>query len=386
MSTVVIEAGPVTVRGPGTVAADRAATAVECIDDPIALIDDQPVAVDVLWTELIGAAGGAQADALILVCPTWWTTDQLALIRNAGAEHCADSVVLQRMQALRAGSGHPSAAVVEIADDVVVVARPGTDPVCVARCDDTGVVDTVLRLLDGADAVIVDAPGEVARGAALGREVTTRLRGLGVAVSTADAALLDAVGLRRATAAVPPAGPDAPVRRRPVLVAAALILAALCAGAALATGHRPGAGESSTPLVEGRVEMRVPAGWAVQRVTGGPGSARVQVVSPSDPDVVLHLTQSDAPAGESAGRLGDALRRALDEEPAGVFVDFNPGDRIAGRDVASYRELRADREVRWAVLLDGPVRIAIGCQSAPGRAETVAQPCRAAVESAHAVR
>ncbi|MFV8170667.1 hypothetical protein [Mycolicibacterium peregrinum] len=45
MTSAVIEVGPVTVRGPGPLAADVAAIAVAGIDDEIALIEDEPVAV-----------------------------------------------------------------------------------------------------------------------------------------------------------------------------------------------------------------------------------------------------------------------------------------------------------------------------------------------------
>ena len=48
----------------------------------------------------------------------------------------------------------------------------------------------------------------------------------------------------------------------------------------------------TTFLVEGRVALTVPATWPTQRVIAGPGSARVQVTSPSDPEVALHVTQS----------------------------------------------------------------------------------------------
>ena len=130
--------------------------------------------------------------------------------------------------------------------------------------------------------------------------------------------------------------------------------------------------------------LTVPANWPTQRVIAGPGSARVQVTSPSDPEVALHVTQSPTP-GETLAGAADRLRRAIDAEPAGVFVDFNPAGVSAGRPAVTYREVRAAHDVRWTVLLDGPVRISVGCQSRPGAEDAVRDACDQAVRSAHAI-
>ena len=45
MTECVVEVGPGTVRGPCDVAQNLVSTALECIDDEIALLDEQPVAV-----------------------------------------------------------------------------------------------------------------------------------------------------------------------------------------------------------------------------------------------------------------------------------------------------------------------------------------------------
>jgi type VII secretion-associated protein (TIGR03931 family) len=127
--------------------------------------------------------------------------------------------------------------------------------------------------------------------------------------------------------------------------------------------------------------MQVPADWNVRRVTSGPGSARVEVVSVADPNIVIHLTQSPIDTAGSQA-VADTLRRALDEQPAGVFTDFNPADRIAERPVVSYREVRGGREIGWAVFVDKTVRIAIGCQGPIGRGRAQ---CEAAIRTAHAV-
>lgn len=140
----------------------------------------------------------------------------------------------------------------------------------------------------------------------------------------------------------------------------------------------------TTLLVEGRVALTIPADWSTQRVVSGPGSARVQVTSPADPEVALHVTQSPVP-GETLPGTAQRLKRAIDASPAGVFVDFNPSDIRAGRPAVTYREVRAGHQVRWTILLDGAVRISVGCQSGPGHEDLLREVCAQAVRSVHAV-
>ena len=98
----------------------------------------------------------------------------------------------------------------------------------------------------------------------------------------------------------------------------------------------------------------------------------------------MHVTQSRI-AGETLSRTAERLKRAIDAEPAGVFVDFNPYGSSAGRAAVTYREIRAGHQVRWTVLLDGMVRISLGCQSRPGAEDAVLEVCEQAVRSAHAI-
>ncbi len=84
-----------------------------------------------------------------------------------------------------------------------------------------------------------------------------------------------------------------------------------------------------TLLVEGRVAVKVPAQWAVRRITSGPGSARVQVTAPDDATAVL-ITQSQVRKGESLSATAATLRSALDDEQAGVFSPVQSG-RPPGR-------------------------------------------------------
>jgi type VII secretion-associated protein (TIGR03931 family) len=173
------------------------------------------------------------------------------------------------------------------------------------------------------------------------------------------------------------------------LAATGVVLAAVTPAVLGGSPHRAPAAAAAqqaptTFLVEGRVALTVPADWLTQRVIAGPGSARVQVTSPSDPELALHVTQS-AVAGETLTGTAERLKRAFDAEPAGVFVDFNPAGVSAGRPAVSYREIRAGHRVSWAVLLDGAVRISVGCQSRPGGEDAIRDVCEQAVRSAHAV-
>jgi len=159
----------------------------------------------------------------------------------------------------------------------------------------------------------------------------------------------------------------------------------------LATGGRQGVSPvrtATTFLVEGRVALTVPANWPTARIVAGPGSARVQATSPADPEVALHITQSLVP-GETLSGTAERLKRAIDAEPGGVFVDFNPSGISAGRPAVTYREVRASHQVRWTILLDGAVRISVGCQSPPGDDpagyEAIRDVCEQAVRSAHAI-
>jgi type VII secretion-associated protein (TIGR03931 family) len=154
------------------------------------------------------------------------------------------------------------------------------------------------------------------------------------------------------------------------------------AGAAAGYGADDPVTTTSMWLVESRVAVEVPAGWPTERIVSGPGSARVQAVSPSEPRTAILLTQS--PGQESLAAAAEVLRRALDEQPDGVFVDFVATGRRADRPVIGYREIRRERHVEWSVLLDRGVRIAIGCQHAPDRPLPQAE-CERAIRSARTV-
>jgi type VII secretion-associated protein (TIGR03931 family) len=172
------------------------------------------------------------------------------------------------------------------------------------------------------------------------------------------------------------------------LAAAAVVFAAVLPVVVGAGRHgvAPPTTAPTTFLVEGRVALTVPANWTPQRVLAGPGSARVQVTSPADPEAALHVTQSPVPPDETIGVTANRLQRAIGSEPDGVFVDFDPSGISAGRPAVTYREVRASHQVRWTVVVDGPVRISIGCQSRPGGEDAVRDVCEQAVRTAHTIR
>ncbi|MGO9926910.1 MAG: type VII secretion-associated protein, partial [Mycobacterium sp.] len=295
--------------------------------------------------------------------------------------------------------------VVEIAERLVVLNGP--EVVAIPRTvEPDRVVEEAATAIAGmtrdmAAVVLIDAPSKVAGAPALATLIAGAVRGAGQTVVEIDDAGL--TRLSRSAWPVPdePSEPrltvaadGVPSRARMFsgLVGAAVAFTVLSLGvSAVAPAGRHGPSPSvrvqtglTTFLVEGRVAVAVPANWPTQRVVTGPGSARVQVMSPSDSEVALHVTQSLV-AGETLSGTAGRLKRAIDAEPVGVFVDFNPSGTSAGRPAVTYREVRASHHVRWTVLLDGPVRISVGCQSRPGDEGGVRDACEQAVRSAHAI-
>lgn len=373
MSAVVVEVGPATVNGPNDVDHELVSVAIDGIEDDLVLVGERAVETEQVWRDIVASAAGPGAEKIILVCPTWWPGTWVQRVW-AAAHAVADTTMIRRSTALSSRR----CALVEIAEQLIAVTRRDGGVAVVARGgdpdEDAAAVDTAVGV---SAAVLIDAP-EAVRAEPVATLVGRRLRARGV---EATVATVDAVRLGVASAVEP--AEDVPARfGSPRTLVAGLIAAVLlCGGFAV---RSPDGGDiPTTLLVEGRVGVTVPATWSTRRITSGPGSARVQVVSPSDA-VALHITQSAAPpAGLAAA--ADILRAALDDEPDGVFVDFKPSDRRADRRVITYRELRRDRHVEWFVLVDGAVRIAIGCESAPGRADAVREPCERAIRSAHAI-
>jgi type VII secretion-associated protein (TIGR03931 family) len=286
--------------------------------------------------------------------------------------------------------------VVEIAERLVAIA--GVEVIAVPRRAEPHLVaEEVAGFIAGITCgttavVLVDAPSTVAGAPALATLIAGAVRSQGQTVVEIDDARLPRLAtLAQDEPSPPPSTPGAggvrayAWRLRGLAAAAVVLAVAVPAVAAMGRhGVAPVDTAPTTFLVEGRVALTVPANWPTERVVAGPGSARVQVTSPSDPEVALHVTQSPVP-DETLSGTAERLKRAIDAEPAGVFVDFNPSGTSAGRPAVTYREVRASHQVRWTVLLDGTVRISIGCQSPPGDEDAVRDVCEQAVRSAHAI-
>ncbi len=407
MSTHVVEVGPNAIRqlccGADVIARDEMVRAAfDNIDDPVTLVDLSPVTVDSLWRAVLGSVDCGSPERAIVVHPSWWASTRVEVVR-AAAQVLAGEVVMRPRswllnQASPIGSRHATV-VVEIADQFVVVTGAAVvaetrrqEPQCVVEA----VVRSVLEMTsDTTGAVVIDAPSTVIGASALAPMIAEGLRTSG----GIGAAQVDDVRLKRIAAEIilgedstcashytEATGRDHRRRWRLALVVL-LVVTVLGAFGALASARRgtpAGGGFPTTFLVEGRLALEVPARWPTQRVVAGPGSARVQVTSPSDPEMALHVTQSRV-AIEALSATAEFLKQAIDAEPTGVFVDFNPAGNSAGRPAVTYREVRPDHDISWTVLVDKAVRISIGCQSRHGYEAAMRQVCELAVRSARAL-
>lgn len=399
---LVIEAGPVGVRRLccGAITAENspnpaAAAAVAAIDDPVALLDGQPVRVAPLWAGVLRSStcpdSAREPESVLIVHPSWWSKSRVALVGTAARTLTEHVVIRPRAQLLTAAArAEPVSVVVEIAATLVAITS-GNTTVAEQRSGAPGAVaDAVTqRILSVARAliatVLVDGPDSVAGSGVLATMIAERLRPVrGMRV--------ELVGIQPDRLAV---DRSAPARPTPTSAGAgrssrtrALLGGAVMAGAvAFTAGLRHQDGTPLTPpstfLVEGPVVVQVPAQWPVRRIATGPGSPRVELVSPVDPQLALHVTQSPAPGGGAGGAV-ESLQRAFDQVEPGVFVDFDSSATSAGRPVVTYREVRPGRHIDWTVLVDGGTRIGIGCQHPPDAIGALGAVCEQAVRTARA--
>jgi type VII secretion-associated protein (TIGR03931 family) len=390
-ATAVCEIGPVSVRRWGSeqsVRTPEATAALDGGDDPVVLVGTRPVAVGELWREVLAPLLHG-TDGAVLVHPSWWTPLRIEVV-DAVARTLSAAVVTKPRSWLLAVVAR-GAPVVEIGPQVIVGTVGEGAPFAIqTRALAPGLVaDSVVREIlreTEPSPVWLDGPAGVPGAHALGALIGDRLRAAGRA-----AWLVGDHHLARAAASLmkgEDVKDDSPCRgpgRALVATACAVLTAAVAAAAWHGGGADRPVASRTTALVEGRVTMQIPADWVVQRITAGPGSARVQVVSPSDGQTVLHMTQSSV-RDDSLDAAAAILRRAIDAQPAGVFVDFHPSDVRGERPAVTYREVRQGHDIRWTVLLDGAVRISIGCQSAAGAEHDIAVVCEQAVRSAHEIR
>lgn len=347
MTPVVVEVGPVTVRGPGSLPAGWAEAAVAGLGDRLTVVDDRVVEVAHVLRDVLVTAAGGRTRSLAVVVPSWWSARWTATVA-AAARTVAHDVRLYRRGPLLSAALHVTVA--EIGSDIVAIAEPGR-PVRVHGRDTVALPDSAL----------IDVPPGVVIPSSTTTDRCTRRDDVEAAASETLARVRRRI-------------------RRPATVALAAAVATACLLPWVPRDRAPG---QWRVLTEGRAAIEVPADWAAERITSGPGSARVRISAPGGLPA-LHLTQSLGPP--SLGAIAESLRRAMTSAPAGVFVDFRADGAVGDRAAVTYREVRDGSQTQWAVIGDGEVRIAIGCQSAPGDADALATVCARAVHSAHAVR
>ncbi len=406
----VIEAGPAGVRRlccstEAPIAGGTAQAAITAIDDAVTLVDDRPISTEALWCAVLQSLIEERHTSIVVVYPSWWSAARVAVIRCAAAK-IVDDVVLQRRSELlaKAALPHLATTVVEITDRFVAVTGAAT-----AAERRTGqphsVAERIARVLNEMTSstmgtVLIDAPTTITGAGELATEIADRLHVIcpGLTVLNLDDddlcrlaakafSLEDDLEMAPATS-VQPSRPQADRggRRGIPLAVGGVVMAAVMLGAGLVNRRTaPPSDEMPTAfLVEGRIALTIPSQWSMRRVVDGPGSARVQVSSPADPEIALHVTQSPV-ADQTLSETAESLKRAIGAEASGVFVDFNPSGHSAGRPAVTYREVRPTHDVQWSVLLDGAVRISIGCQSRRGAEAAVREVCDLAVRSAHAL-
>ena len=369
MPPTLLGVGPVAIGvigpAPGARPSAMVAAALDCLDDPVALLGDRVVDVDDLLVSVLAEALGPACAAVTVVHPTWWPRRRVARVRAAAAVTAAAVTAVSRSELLRRLRGGDPV-VVEIATDRVAVCRRG--PVRLfGRRDHAGIASLVAQRSNGTT-VLIDAPDAVPGAAHAAEDLRKALAQNGIAAHSVDVHQ-------------PPRDVSSALGRprRPWIAAAAAAATAAVAVMVVAMwpdDRRP----DSVRVVEGRVAVEIPQGWAVRRVTDGPGSRRVEVTSPTDDRSALHITSAYTPEGTLAAAAA-VLAPLAAAEPA-VFGDFDAATEVAGRPALTYREVRPGRVVSWAVVLDGAMRIGIGCQSAPGREQSLGSVCAAAIASA----
>jgi type VII secretion-associated protein (TIGR03931 family) len=400
----VIEVGPSVVRrlccGGGTVAdTEVELTAFESIDDHVALVDLEPVAVVSLWEDVLRSIDCGTSQHVIVVHPSWWSPARVRVVSAAARTLVGAGEIRPRSWLLAQASQSKSeldTLVVEIADHFVVLTGAAVAAET-RRRDQFEVAGAVARLVltmasDSTETVVIDAPAAVHGAGILGASIAERLRGsCGMSVMIVDDIRMRRLAGELTSRDQPRLDTDRPAaaggdRRRRALTMLVLVVGVTISVVGLQRHSEPHPHEHlpTTFAVEGHVALEVPAQWPMRRVVTGPGSARLQITSPTDPEVALHVTQSRV-ALSSLDATAEFLKSAIDAAPAGVFVDFNPSDRVAGRPAVTYREVRVGHDIRWAVWVDKAVRISIGCQSRSGRDDVVRQECDVAVRSARLV-
>lgn len=391
-SALSLEIGPAVVRqlncaGKFSISAEPALAAAALVAgaDPLALLEDRVVATEALWrTLLTPMLAGAQR--VRLVHPTWWPITRIEMLVAAAAAAVDDIETVARATLLARPAG--DVAVIEIAQHLVLIVAYGAVLGAVPRSTAPGVVAEgivdLLREHPVITSAIVDAPRGVPGAAEFASMLRARLAATDIAVEFAalpgPSLPLPEISGEHAEFSTS-VGPKSNWLRW-TAAAVLAVLIGLWVWQVRPTGEPP---PRTTSLVEGPLAVDIPVGWTVRHIVGGHGSARVEVSAPENAPLAVLVTQSPVANGDLAS-TAETLRIAMQREPPGIFVDLNPVDHGVGRPAVTYRELRSDRSIRWTVVLDGGIRIGIGCQQA-ARAEDAMHPaCLAAIRSARRIQ
>ncbi|MCW0214642.1 MAG: type VII secretion-associated protein [Pseudonocardia sp.] len=193
------------------------------------------------------------------------------------------------------------------------------------------------------------------------------------------AAVLGALAVPRPVPPVPaepeervrlPPVPDGSTRRRLVLAAGALAVAAglLGIGQVLPAPEVPAA--PADLLVQYGYALPLPDGW--EHTGGEPGRRRVLLTPWDAPDGAELISVERAPLGYDAEREPERaraeLRAAYDDALAAGerLEDLDPDARSAGRPVVRFRQVVSGGAARvdWFVVLDGTDQLSVGCRYA----------------------
>lgn len=416
-------------------------SAVAALDDEMALLPGRVVPSRALWAALFESLltdrnAPVSLDSMVLIHPTTWSPRRRTLLSSAARMMAATLTVRSRAFALaergvRADLSGRSFVVVEVAaaEVAITVVGHGSDgePAAtvrhledrswetksageVARAVGRAVEEVVRNEPTGVAAILVDS-SDTEMGEAIVDAIDRIGLTPGVSQVAEDSVFRDVGQVPRISAFIDEAAeepaaertsewtPARPARSAPrfprwwsaaaIGLAAAIVVTGVVLTVA-STRERPA---PTTPvvatslLVEGRVQLMVPAEWAVRRIpAGGAGSARVEVISPRDPEAMVHVTQVRVKSSETLAATADTLRAAVEKEPAGVFTDFKADDTKMERPAVTYIEVREGHDIAWTVLLDNDLRIGVGCQYKKGSYSDVTQACELAIRTARAVK
>nr|WP_240945286.1 type VII secretion-associated protein [Rhodococcus sp. HNM0569] len=133
----------------------------------------------------------------------------------------------------------------------------------------------------------------------------------------------------------------------------------------------------------GPVVLTIPHDWAEMssRRTESDGAGRLELVPSDSSDRRVVVTWNSLAADTTPEAVASALETEM-AGSAGEFSDFDADATFAGRDALTYTEHAGDgSQVKWIVLLDGPVQVSVGCQVTQTRWIELQSDCQDIVSS-----